>query len=81
MALIKKTRELDKLLTPEETAQILGLDAKTLQIWRTTRRYPLKFVKVGRLVRYRLEDITTFIESRTISPHNSVTKNAITKGL
>jgi predicted DNA-binding transcriptional regulator AlpA len=65
MESIKSTRATDKLLTQEEAAEILGILPKTLQAWRTTQRYPLKWIKVGRCVRYRPEDIQRFIESRT----------------
>ena len=55
------------LLTPSETARILGVRTDTLTVWRSTKRYPeLKFIKVGRLVRYRPEDVERFLESRTI---------------
>jgi predicted site-specific integrase-resolvase len=56
-----------KLLTPKETAEILGVTVGTLQIWRTTRRYPLNYIKSGRLIRYRSEDIQAFIDNRMIS--------------
>lgn len=56
------------LLTPRETAQILGLtNVNTLAVWRTTNRYPgLSWVRVGRKVMYKQEDVNRFIESRTI---------------
>lgn len=57
-----------RLLTPEEAAPLVGVTVGTLQVWRTTRRYPLKYVKSGRCVRYRLEDIQAFIESRIVTP-------------
>jgi excisionase family DNA binding protein len=53
-----------KLLTPIETSAMLGVSVETLNVWRATNRYRLPYVKVGRLVRYRLDDLTTFIESR-----------------
>ena len=55
-----------RLLTPSETAQLLGLDVETLNIWRCTKRYNLPYVKAGRMVRYRLEDVEAFIESRIV---------------
>jgi len=54
----------DRLLKPEEAAEILGVKVETLNVWRATDRYPLPYVKVGRLVRYRLSDIHNFINSR-----------------
>lgn len=67
MDTIKNARATDKLLTQEEAAELLGVLPKTLQAWRTTQRYPLKFVKVGRCVRYKRQDITDFIEKRTFA--------------
>ena len=55
-----------KLLTPEETAEILGVKVDTLCYWRCTGRYHLPFVKSGRLVRYRPRDIQDFIERRLV---------------
>lgn len=55
-----------RLLTPNQVAEILGVDVETLNVWRTTKRYKLHYVKAGRLVRYRLSDLNQFIESRTI---------------
>jgi predicted site-specific integrase-resolvase len=42
------------LLTPLEVSNILGISVETLSVWRATNRYPLPYVKAGRLVRYRL---------------------------
>jgi excisionase family DNA binding protein len=52
-------------LTPAQAADILGLSKGTLEVWRSTGRYNLPFIKMGRYVRYRLSDINAFIESRT----------------
>jgi len=56
---------LPALLTQEQVAHRLGLKPATLQIWRVTGRYNLPFVKCGRLVRYREEDVRAFIDRRT----------------
>ena len=50
------------LLTPAQTAEILGVTIGTLAVWRCTARYPISFVKIGRRVKYRLADINNFIE-------------------
>jgi len=55
-----------KLLTPQQVAQILGVNIETLNVWRATKRYDLKYVKSGRLVRYRSQDVEAFIESRLV---------------
>jgi hypothetical protein len=54
------------LVDEKITAEILGVTAGTLSVWRCTRRYDLPYVKVGRAVRYRMEDIQRFIEQRTV---------------
>lgn len=58
---------LPRLLTPEQAANTLGVSPGTLQIWRTTGRYNLPFVKVGGRVKYRAEDLQAFVERRTMS--------------
>ena len=52
-------------LTSTEAANILGVTDGTLAVWRCTKRYRLPFVKVGRKIFYRCEDVKAFVESRT----------------
>ena len=61
MASIFKTN----LMTPEQVAEYLGVSTETLNVWRCTKRYNLPYVKAGRLVRYRVEDVESFVASRT----------------
>ncbi len=56
----------NQLLTPAQAGEFLGVSEQTLAIWRSTKRYNLKYVKVGRYVRYRFHDLMLFLESRTI---------------
>lgn len=63
--MMNMTFDPEALLTPEQTAKRLRVRPNTLQDWRVTGRYGLKFVKTGRLVRYREEDIRAFIARRT----------------
>jgi predicted site-specific integrase-resolvase len=51
------------LLTPKKAAETLGVALGTLAVWRCTSRYPLAFVKIGRRVMYREQDINDFIEN------------------
>jgi excisionase family DNA binding protein len=51
-------------MTPEEVAEYLGISSETLNVWRCTKRYNLPYIKAGRLVRYRVEDVETFVASR-----------------
>lgn len=55
------------LLTPSETARVLGVKEDTLTVWRCQKRYDLPYVKVGRNVRYKVEDVAEFIERQTIA--------------
>ncbi|WP_084205733.1 helix-turn-helix domain-containing protein [Thiomicrorhabdus chilensis] len=53
-----------KLLSPSETAQLLGVTVGTLAVWRTTGRHDLPFTKVGGRVFYLNEDVDLWLESR-----------------
>jgi excisionase family DNA binding protein len=55
-----------ELLTREQAADFLGLKEQTLATWATTRRYNLRYIKVGRCVRYRRADLEAFLTSRTV---------------
>ncbi|WP_314020186.1 helix-turn-helix domain-containing protein [Stutzerimonas degradans] len=49
----------------KQAAAALGIKASTLSVWRSTGRYNLPYMKVGRLVRYRLSDLAEFLARRT----------------
>lgn len=53
------------LVGEKAAAEILGVTPGTLQVWRSTGRYSIPFVKVGRLVKYRRSVLESWIESRT----------------
>jgi excisionase family DNA binding protein len=55
------------LLTRKEAAAYLGVESKTLDVWASTKRYPLKFIKVGRLAKYRIQDLDEFLTRRTVN--------------
>ncbi len=52
-------------ISDKQAAEVLGLKPSTLAVWRSTGRYNLPFVKVGRLVRYRVSDLAAFLARRT----------------
>ncbi len=52
-------------LTRRQAARYLGLSPHTLEVWGTTGRYNLPFIKVGRVVQYRMADLDAFLERRT----------------
>jgi hypothetical protein len=60
-----------KLLTPSQAAEAIGVQPQTLAVWRASKRYPLPYVKSGRLVRYRESDLLEFIRQRTVHPGNT----------
>lgn len=51
--------EADNLLSAVQAAKRLGIHPGTLANWRAWGLGP-KFVRIGRLVRYRLEDVKAF---------------------
>ncbi|WP_217354185.1 helix-turn-helix transcriptional regulator [Ruegeria arenilitoris] len=58
-----------QLLDTAQAAHHIGYSTSTLEWWRTTvpMRGP-KFVRMGRRIRYRLEDLNAFIESGIVDP-------------
>jgi predicted DNA-binding transcriptional regulator AlpA len=61
----------DPLLNEQQAADILSTKPGTLQVWRSTKRYPLPYVKIGRLVRYRKSDVEAFLVARTVGAEPS----------
>lgn len=54
-------KPLEPLLTPKQVSEYIGVPVNTLAIWRCTGRVNLPYVKIGRAVRYRREDVERFI--------------------
>ena len=48
----------DLLLTRKEVAELLKVSTKTVE------RLPIPYLKVGRLPRYRREDVVKYVEGR-----------------
>ncbi len=61
----------DRLLTASQAGEFLGVSEQTLAIWRCNKRYDLKYVKIGRKVRYRFRDLMMFVESRTVGAEST----------
>ena len=59
--IVKASRD---LLNEQEAAQLLDIAPGTLSVWRSTGRYNLKFLKVGRSVKYRRSDLLTWLDAR-----------------
>ena len=56
----------EQLLNTTQAAEVLQVTPGTLMVWRSTKRYPLKFVRVGRNIRYRSSDLEAFLNARTM---------------
>ena len=52
------------LLDEHAAATMLDLSPGTLSVWRSTGRYSLPFLKIGRNVRYRRADLQMWLEAR-----------------
>lgn len=61
-----RSRDSD-LIDPAPAAELLGVTEGTLSVWRSTGRYSLPFVKVGRKVKYSRKALESWLESRTRS--------------
>jgi len=59
------TKASTDILDENASAALLGLSPGTLSVWRSTGRYKLPFIKVGRKVRYRRTDLDAWLASRT----------------
>ncbi|MBU3004284.1 helix-turn-helix domain-containing protein [Paraglaciecola arctica] len=54
-----------ELLNRNEAADYISVKPQTLSVWATTGRYGLPFIKVGRKVFYRREELDQFLDTRT----------------
>ncbi len=54
------------LLTRKEAAKYLGVRESTLAIWACKKRHALKYIKVGRLSKYRKAHLDEFLERQTV---------------
>ncbi|QDM19117.1 helix-turn-helix domain-containing protein [Tardiphaga sp. vice352] len=64
MSTERPPQDLDRLLKEQDAAELLSLSVRTLQSWRTRLAGPA-FVQVGRAVRYRRQDLLTWISANT----------------
>lgn len=58
---------MDQLITAEEAAKKLCVAPQTMHNWRCQRRGPA-YLKLGRSIRYKIEDLEIFIAQRRIDP-------------
>jgi len=73
------TRELaanaTMLLTPRQAAELLHTTYGNLNSWRHNRRHSLAYVRIGRKIYYRLQDIEAFIAA-SVQPGDGPRKDA-----
>lgn len=55
----------DRFLTRAEAAKFLGVQPQTLSVWASTKRYKLKYIKIGSRVFYSKAHLDEFIEMNT----------------
>jgi excisionase family DNA binding protein len=55
--------EVRRLLTTTETAEILGIGKSTLEQDRLYSRLKIPFIRLGRSIRYRREDIEAYLQN------------------
>jgi predicted DNA-binding transcriptional regulator AlpA len=53
----------EKLLTEHDVARITGLSVASVRRWRLLRAGP-KYLKIGAAVRYRPEDVASWLDTR-----------------
>lgn len=59
------TQDLENtLLTTKEAADYIDFEPGTLAVWRSVKRYPLRFIRIGRSIRYRKSDLDEFLKRR-----------------
>jgi hypothetical protein len=58
-----------EILIEKIAAEKIGVAVQTLRNWRHQRRGPA-YLKLGRSVRYRLDDLNKFMENNRIDPDN-----------
>jgi excisionase family DNA binding protein len=63
----RPSRDTEALLAELHAAELLGVSSRTLQAWRSRNEGP-PFVRMGRTVRYRPQNLLAWIEQNTVAP-------------
>ncbi len=61
---------MEKLLSTQEVAEAIGIAPETVRFWRHTGRGPT-VVRVGRYVRYRPEDVESWLDAQSTAPRTT----------
>ena len=55
-----------ELMNEKDVSSFLGIRAQTLAVWRM-KKEKLPFIRIGRRVAYRREDVERFLETNTVN--------------
>jgi hypothetical protein len=64
---------LQKLMTPSEVAEVIGVPVKRLYTWRLHEVGPA-YIKVGHNLRYRVADVEAWLNANTSGICNTKTR-------
>lgn len=53
----------DGRMSPREAAPYIGVTEGTLAVWRSTRRYPIPYYRIGNKIFYSKRDLDAFLAS------------------
>ena len=56
------------LLTVDQAARALGVAKASLNVWRSTGKHGIPFVRVGKLIRYRAGDLRAHCQKGVETP-------------
>ena len=57
---------LPPLLTEKQFSELVQIPVATLQHWRSTQRVQIPVIRIGRSIRYRLEDVKAILNGELI---------------
>jgi excisionase family DNA binding protein len=55
-----------ELLNREQAAEYIGVSYGTLANWDSTKRFKIPRYKIGRLIRYKKEDLDNWLEQQKV---------------
>jgi len=58
---------IDKLISPAELAETLGISIETVYAWTSQKKLP--YIKLGRLVRFRKDEIDNWLKDKMIKAY------------
>jgi excisionase family DNA binding protein len=60
------TKHQTELLNNNSAAEYIGVKGGTLEVWRSTKRHNIPYIKCGRLVRYKKSALDLWLAARTV---------------